>query len=508
METLLTIIFSILLIIILATLFIPVLKGRQRSLLYFTSGSSRKSDLLLEKHFTTESIRDIQMEKENGKLTEEEFHNLVLPLAEKLNAINEDLKNFVDSSEQRNSRRNRLGVICGACGHLNRDSDADEICEQCGYTLSGFESTDTIFPDSNTLKSNQTEAKKTSNGNSIVLYLLVGLAGLLTLPIFSSLNDSRMTALQAQSEKVTIRGRITNATTGQPAIVESLELLSLGSDGMQAIETQENTGPIFSFSPVEPGENPYLVRATYDDEAYVHVVRPDPDSMRNEVNLQVYETGVDLAGIHLTRAIQVTRLRNSLRISRFYVIENTANRSISGEDFEIFIPDEATDIYGQIVHESTRMPLPITFEEQTEGRRTLSRSLRPGNTEVTVNFEVPGHRLQEEFTMSSESPDRTHDFLILIWQPDDARPEIKGAQYEEVEIPNLGKAYRIAYPASGKLAMDFSSGSIFIDNPLAADENPIFNTPGKTIFAVIAFLLIFLVIISILAGTGLRLVKQ
>lgn len=137
-EIVLTVLFSLTLAGLTLALFRPAWRGVDNPLIYFTSGGQARKDLILRRRVLLDNLRDIRIEKENGKLSESEYAALAQPLADELARVDESLTGGTAAAAQRSARRNRLGWICPACGAQNHASSESEVsadahCIQCGH---------------------------------------------------------------------------------------------------------------------------------------------------------------------------------------------------------------------------------------------------------------------------------------------------------------------------------------------------------------------------------------
>lgn len=137
MSSILTVIFSILVILAVLALLLPLRTGVRSPLLFFTDGARKSDDLRIRRRVLVENLRDLQIERELGKLSEDRFRELAGPLAEELELVETQLKDAGTSGGRRPLSKNRLGWYCPECGLLNRDSGAVDHaqCIQCGLTV-------------------------------------------------------------------------------------------------------------------------------------------------------------------------------------------------------------------------------------------------------------------------------------------------------------------------------------------------------------------------------------
>lgn len=301
---------------------------------------------------------------------------------------------------------------------------------------------------------------------------------------------------------VVIQGSVTNGTTGVAVAADEIALMRPGQ-GMQVLETIKPSSSVFKFAPVEAGNGPLLVRATFQGENYIQVIPPTARATGSFQKVMVYETGAKPSDIMVTSGMQVIKKKETLHISRVYALENRSNppRSYRGNDLKIFIPSGATDVQNQLQHQGS-MPLPNVLG--VDG--VLSRSLRPGSAELTIEYDVEGTVLEERPHQLAGSP-AVHPFIVLLHQPADAKPVFQGGEADQVEIPDLGPALRVRFTADS-MKMDFSAGGYVVDNPMKADSNAIFDERWKMTAAFILTVLILFLGASLVSSSGFRLVKK
>lgn len=306
---------------------------------------------------------------------------------------------------------------------------------------------------------------------------------------------------QPAQESVTIFGRVVNGTTGAPVVAEEVTLLRPGQ-GMQELESLKPAGADFRFKPVEGGAGPLLLRARYRGEAFVQVIPPVPEARRRPQTLQVFEPGAKPADLVVHSGLQVLKRKDSLRVSRFYAIENKSNppRLFSGSSFRIVLPEGAKNVQAQLQHRGT-MPLPNVIDE----RGILVRGIRPGAAELVVNFELDGHKMDvQPHEMAGQIA--SGGIVVVLHQPEDAKPSVQGAESEIVEIPDLGKALKLTL--TDRVSLDFSAGGFIYEDPMKSDANAVLDEPWKAgLGAVLAFL-ILLTGASVIASSGIRIARK
>jgi len=114
---------------------VPVMRENQDVFRYFISGRGKKSENALRRQILLENLRDLETEKDMGKIPPDEFARLAQPLATELQKAEENLRR--ESKRERiEPTDNSLGTFCPVCGCLNRRDEENsraEFCIQCGF---------------------------------------------------------------------------------------------------------------------------------------------------------------------------------------------------------------------------------------------------------------------------------------------------------------------------------------------------------------------------------------
>ncbi len=310
-----------------------------------------------------------------------------------------------------------------------------------------------------------------------------------------------------------INVQITNGTTGRPTGVEQIELLRI-QEGMQPLQTFSDAGPRVSFEPVEMTQAPLLVRATFQGDSYISVLRPgqQPDSQSITTQITVYDRGASLDDIDFNSGLQISRLPDGLDVTLVYAANNRSKPArafdISGLTFPV--PDDVADLNVNITHSTGGMPVPVEPERVPGGIR-LNRALRPGMSQLSIRFKTDSHVFTDRVDfikeqLAKQGKDRPF-FRMLIWRPADAVPTITGGTGKEIEIPDMGKALQVVYDED-EVQYHFNRGGVWYENPMATDENPIFDHPWESAIGVLLGLTLLLLVLSILTGSGLRLTRN
>ncbi|MFB3812895.1 MAG: carboxypeptidase regulatory-like domain-containing protein [Terriglobales bacterium] len=196
-------------------------------------------------------------------------------------------------------------------------------------------------------------------------------------------------ALTAASSAETLKGTVTNATTGKPAAGVEVTLISLAQGMTEAGSTKADAAGRFSFTIKDSG-TPHLVRANHQNVGYFKMAPPGTTS----VELQIYDAANKLEGISNT--VDVMRFQSdgsTLQVMELFAVQNLSSpaRTLAGErTFEFVLPEGAV-----IDQASARGPNgnPLnTAPEPVSGKKNryaFSFPLRPGETQFEVAYHLP-----------------------------------------------------------------------------------------------------------------------
>jgi hypothetical protein len=197
----------------------------------------------------------------------------------------------------------------------------------------------------------------------------------------------------------TVRGKITNGTTGTVVKVAKITIIqpSAGMKEVGAVETKDGT---YQFTNLGNDAPIYLLRTEYQGIMYngqVPVTGQD-----QEVNLEVYEPtsswkDVDLVVPH----IAATRNGNELHIEQMYEIDNNTSppKTVAAKDgaFRMWLPadmDSITECYVM----TGAMPLKVSpIPTDTKDMYSIDYPVRPGQTRFAISYYIP---YQGSYTMN------------------------------------------------------------------------------------------------------------
>lgn len=307
---------------------------------------------------------------------------------------------------------------------------------------------------------------------------------------------------QPATETLTVRGQIVNGTTGQPAKADRLELIEL-NQGMQIKQVLQNAGPVFEFRPFEAAQAPVMIRAMYQDQPYVTMIPPVSKNRNAPQKVTVYETGYEPGTMQVNSGLQLTRTIDGILVARVYAVANESNRTIPGEKLVFFVPDSAKDLK---VTARYRQGMPIDLSLKKEGHwHWTERGFRPGFTEMAVEFTIEDDSFEERPDRIAEMDTNQPDGFsrVILWRPPDAKPQIEGAdQVKEVQVPDLGSAIQASFSRPVTITMD--SGSVWFENPMQSDTNPVFNSATITIAGILIVLAVIFSLLALLSGFQIR----
>ncbi len=132
MSLFLIFLFSFVIFVALLLLFLPLLRENPEGYKYFISGGEKSRVGKVYRRQLLENIRDLQIEKAQKKLSEEELQSMATPYLKALERLDQaaalEAKENKDD-EKKNEReelikkrtvvKNRLGWLCPQCGGLN-----------------------------------------------------------------------------------------------------------------------------------------------------------------------------------------------------------------------------------------------------------------------------------------------------------------------------------------------------------------------------------------------------
>jgi hypothetical protein len=186
-----------------------------------------------------------------------------------------------------------------------------------------------------------------------------------------------------------VSGTVTNRTTGQPSVGDTVTLLNLEQNMQQTAEGKTDAQGKYALT--VPGGVQYLLRVVHEGAGYFQAV----PAGTTHVDMDVYNASAQVAGV----ATEVLMLRAqtdaggaNLEVTEDFVIQNASKPAMtqySKEPFNISLPAGA-------VMESTAAKAPNGMPTAVEthplaqkGMYTVIFPIRPGETQIEVAYHLP-----------------------------------------------------------------------------------------------------------------------
>jgi len=185
-----------------------------------------------------------------------------------------------------------------------------------------------------------------------------------------------------------ITGKVTNGTTGKPAVGEEVVLLSL-AQGMEET-SRTKTGPDGAFTLDVPDDRAqHLVRVAHQG---VNYFRPAPQGTAS-VEITIYDSAKSID--HLVadgRVFRFQTLGNELEVSETYVLQNQSQPPRTWMDdrtFEITLP-EGAKLEDAMAAGPGGMPISSTpVPTGKPNHYAFAYPLRPGRSQLQVIYKLP-----------------------------------------------------------------------------------------------------------------------
>ncbi len=289
-------------------------------------------------------------------------------------------------------------------------------------------------------------------------------------------------SILASPRTVTLQGEIVNGSLGIRTGADAVYLEKLTQHGTGApLKVIKKPGPVFRFEGVPfPGET-LIISVLYRGNSYYRMLSPNDPGLLNPQRIFVFDDGGDPRKVRLTAMDSLTKTSKGIAVERFFVIMNgnSPARNVATKDLRFVLPANAKNARAIMKLEDTNLSLPLTVRQDDSGY-AIDRPLRPGNSTLSIRYEVDGYKLEETtpdvIALNGKLP-ISHGFQFIAWKPEDARPSVQGAETKEVTVPGFGKVIQAVYKMGTTIRYDMSSGSFYYENLLMADYNPLYEYP-------------------------------
>lgn len=192
---------------------------------------------------------------------------------------------------------------------------------------------------------------------------------------------------------VTIRGRISNGTSGQTPTVEEVKLIEL-NEGMKIISMLRNVKGKYRFENINLNmQLPHLIQINYQGVNYTTPLFPGM-SLKKAVKTTVYDTTSDPSSVSVAQAHWILmREKETLRVEQVFVLKNEAETPKTfahpEETFRFYVSEEAeTD--PEVSVSSGKMPIKqaISLIDGTDFY-AIHYPIKPGTTQIMLRYELP-----------------------------------------------------------------------------------------------------------------------
>jgi ribosomal protein L29 len=220
-------------------------------------------------------------------------------------------------------------------------------------------------------------------------------------------------AMGALAQAATVTGTVTNKTTGKPAVGDTVELVDVQA-GMKAA-AQATTDGSGHYSLSEPGNGPYLVRATHQGAGYF-IAAPQGSAPGN---ITVYDSAAKVEGISIEDDIlQLESENGELDVTEQYVVHNTSSPAVtqfSANTFEFALPSGAVLDGAEATRPSglptNAMPRPLS----QKGHYSFNVPIQPDEGENQTLFAVHYHLpYSGKYTFAPKVPMPVNNFVVQL----------------------------------------------------------------------------------------------
>lgn len=191
----------------------------------------------------------------------------------------------------------------------------------------------------------------------------------------------------ASLQALPVSGIVTDRTTGKPAAADTVALLGTGQGLPELVHTTTGAAGSFSFDIADRGT--HLIRVDHDGVGYYTEVSANSGTL----HIDVYDAASAVAGLKVEfDVIRIEADRHALRMVESYFVRNDSRpprTQLSAQGFEIFLPpgSEAGDAAATDSAGVTEMLSPV--RRGRNGRYSLVYPLRPGGTQLEVQYSIP-----------------------------------------------------------------------------------------------------------------------
>lgn len=258
----------------------------------------------------------------------------------------------------------------------------------------------------------------------------------------------------------TLKGVVTNGTTGKPAAGDSVTLLKLMSGMEVEADTTTNSQGAFSFQLKDLTEL-HVIRVKHAGVEYHQAVKPGSET----VQVEVFDSSPRVNGITVDeRAMMVREAHNgTLVMNESFVLKNAATPPVSTVNdyhFDFYLPEGAKVTGGEITAPRGRPTLRPPIPQQEKNKYSFVYPLRPGETILDVEYTLP---YSGQIKLEPRLNIPVSRFFVALpksvsFVPGDGTQYVKADRPDDPESKVMD-VYGIVNPAPGQNAAFSVSGS-------------------------------------------------
>jgi hypothetical protein len=193
----------------------------------------------------------------------------------------------------------------------------------------------------------------------------------------------------ALAHATTVTGKVTNKTTGKPAVGDNVVLVDVQAGmGEVAHATTDSNG---RYSLVEPGNSPYLVRVTHQGAGYF-IAAPQGAA---PADITVYDVAPKVQGVFIEADVLELETENGqMKVTERYFVHNTSSPPTtqwSSKSFEVVLPPEAV-VDGVGGQRPNGLPTSIKMDpDGPKGHYAFNFPIQPDDGDKDTLFQLAYH---------------------------------------------------------------------------------------------------------------------
>lgn len=185
----------------------------------------------------------------------------------------------------------------------------------------------------------------------------------------------------------TLKGTITNGTTGKPSAGDQVILIKLAAGMEESGHTTTDAQGKFSFTFAD-ADSPHLVRAIHQGVTYHQPAPPGTDS----VAVTVYDVSNKVSGVHAVADLMYLQTEpGKLEVMRLFAVENKSKPPVTqmnDSNFEFYLPQGAEIDDAQAQTQGGQGVNVAPTPQAEKGRYAFVFPLRPGQTQFQVTYHL------------------------------------------------------------------------------------------------------------------------